>query len=930
MALCASWLQAQAPVGTVAGYVYNEATGSALSGARVALEDEPQSVVHTDDAGMFRLHGVSPGEHTLVVEYTGLDTARSRVNVEAGKTAMLTMQLTSGIYEMEAFTVSSVREGQAMAISRQRAADHIKTVVAADAFGNVADTNVGNLLSKLSGINAVAEEGDVVQVSVRGISPGLNSISVDGTLMAGASTRGDSNNRALEIDKISTNTIESIEIIKAPRPDMDADAIGGKINLRTKSALDRPRREIQYSLGGNMYLERERTHPSGSFVFSDVLGAGNRLGLTFSGSFNRTFSPRSSARLQYQNATLEAPAAISRAEVSEDDIRKDRISTGTKFDYKLSDTTRLFFNVVYNNYEDLMRQHKQRLRPGTVTSFDDVFTEWVNGRLEYELESRVKTVKTLTFKTGGKSELGDYQFDYDVSYSDSHATEKREDLTLRINGMGYRIDRTGRLHYPTMPQISGPDPADFDRGTIPGVNTKDFHAWDSVAAAQFDVQRKLKTSWPLTLKSGLRYRGQEKRRDRAQDVWSYVGPDGRAGPVSGVNDDNLNRFRGDGHGYAPLDGRYPLIAWPNLDAVHEERRRQPGLFSYNAADSFENRYVNDSRAEENIYAAYLQGQVKIGVLSVLAGTRFEETRTTGTGARTDLDAATLEERFGRTDTVRGKYTNAFPSIHVRYEPVERLIMRASYSTAIGRPGFDQLVPETEVDEIDQRISMNNPSLKPQYSDNFDLSAEYYFRNIGAASISLFRKNITNFRFNVEEVVGAGAANGFGGRYEGYILRTKHNGGWAHVNGIELNYQHQLTFLPGFLNGFGVYANATFLDTKGTYGGDVVMNEVEGFIKRTGNLGVSYIKHGFTVRTSLNYSGRGMLSYNSNPARRTYQEPRTSVDFSVKYAFSPRLAVYFDVNNVFNEKYIQYFGLPIRPADTQIYGTRLSAGIGGTF
>ena len=920
---------AQAGTGTVIGRVSNQATGASLDGAAVALASDPRISTLTSSDGTFRLN-VPSGLQTLVVDYTGLDTARVEARVPLNARTSVNVELTAAVYKLEAFSVSAVREGQAMAINQQRMAPNVQNVVSTDAFGNVADTNVGNLLIKLPGVVPVRDEAEVFRISVRGINPDLNSVSVDGTLLAGATTRG--SDRSFEIDKVSTNSIESIEVIKSPTPDMDADSIGGKINLRTKSAFDRKGRQINYSLGANVYLPRGRSHPSASLVYSDVIGAGQRLGVTLSASFNRTFSPRSAVRGGYLAPTFTAPAVVNDFQFSEDDIRLDRTGVGARFDYKLGENTRLLFNSMYNNFKDVMRQHKYRVRltgSGQVLYVDDLVTDFRNGQAEYEMESRTRTVKTGMVQVGVKTDLTNFRLDYDLSTSRSTGNEKREDLSLRINGVGYRVDRTNRLHFPSYTQTAGPDVSNYDNAFTDSLNQKDFRAWDRVTAGQVNARRDFATTWPTYLKTGVRYRSQEKRQDRNQDVWTYVGPDGRAGPVNGVSDDNLNRFRDDGHRYAPVDGRYARPLWPNWDAMHEERRRNPQLFAFNANTSLQNALANDNKAGEDIYAGYLMGNVKVGGLSALGGARLERTETHGTSPVIDRSKTLIAERYGRTKSVSGSYTDTFPGLHLRYELMPRLLLRASASTSIGRPNFGQLIPGTDVDLAANIVRQNNPSLKPQFSDNYDLSAEYYSRNVGLLSAGLFRKNIVDFNFNTETVIGGGANNGFEGLYEGYLLRTRTNGGWARIDGLELNYQQQLTFLPGALNGFGVYANATFLKTAGTYDGTVVLHDIAGFVKRSGNLGLSYI-HGFTIRTSLNHVGRTMTSFNNNPAQRQFLEPRSTVDVSLKYAYRPQLGFFADVSNVFNEKSFTYMGLGYRPVNTQVYGARMTAGISGSF
>jgi hypothetical protein len=186
-------------------------------------------------------------------------------------------------------------------------------------------------------------------------------------------------------------------------------------------------------------------------------------------------------------------------QTSEDDILLDRAGTSLKVDYKLSPSASLFTNVMYNNFRDRMAQHKQRLRRqnGTATSPDDLVTILTNGRFDYEMESRVRTVKTLRLQAGGKVNWRNYAIDFDASYSPSTGFEKRDDLDLRFNtGMNYRIDRTNRLHWAALIRTGGLDPANYDNGVVDSMNKKDFHAEDIVSAAQLNVKRTLDIGLP--------------------------------------------------------------------------------------------------------------------------------------------------------------------------------------------------------------------------------------------------------------------------------------------------------------------------------------------------------------------------------------------------------------------------------------------------
>ena len=231
--------QAQSPgTGTVSGTVRNAGTGSYLEGValRVAGTD---LIVTTQRDGRFLLPRVPVGRQQVRAFYTGLDAKETEVVVTAGQTTDVAITLSSEIYALEAFTVAGQREGNAAAITRQRYAENIKNVVSTDAYGNVADGNIGNFLQNLTGVAVNKEAGDVVGIGLRGAPPELNSVTLDGARTAGAvagfSPQGD---RAALIDQIPADFIKEIEITKGNTPDQAADSLGGTVNLVTKSAFD--------------------------------------------------------------------------------------------------------------------------------------------------------------------------------------------------------------------------------------------------------------------------------------------------------------------------------------------------------------------------------------------------------------------------------------------------------------------------------------------------------------------------------------------------------------------------------------------------------------------------------------------------------------------------------------------------------------------
>ena len=168
-----------AGTGTINGTVRNEGTGDFLDGAEVRIVGT-ERVTTTQRDGSFAFTGVPAGRQQLRAFYTGLDVQETTVTVTPNAIATVPLALNSAVYKLEAFTVAGQREGNAAAITRQRTAENIKSVVSMDAYGNVADGNIGNFLQNLTGVAENKEAGDIVGIGLRGTPPELNSVTLDG------------------------------------------------------------------------------------------------------------------------------------------------------------------------------------------------------------------------------------------------------------------------------------------------------------------------------------------------------------------------------------------------------------------------------------------------------------------------------------------------------------------------------------------------------------------------------------------------------------------------------------------------------------------------------------------------------------------------------------------------------------------------------
>ncbi len=936
------------------GRVQHAATGAYLEGATVTVEPGGQSTLTSRD-GSFYFSTLPPGDYRFSVSYTGLDTQSIPVGLAAGQSVTREIALTAQIYAMEKFTVAGEREGNALAITQQRNAPNVKNVISADAFGNIADQNIGNLLMRLPGVAEEILEGEIASVSVRGVAADMNAVTIDGT--RGASGNTGTLDRGFTIDRIPADFVERIEVTKALTPDMDGDSIGGAVNLRTKSPLDRKGRYLSYMGGTSWNLDRDTFTPIGSISYSDTFGADQRVGVLFTSSYNKTEKPRDSVYQNWQATEVrDAPAYFWMPTLGEDFLQHERIGIGARVDYKLARNHRVFLNTMYSDYTDqLDRRHitmtptLAQVRPG----WTDRVTETINHPVNLSQNHRVRTVESVNVVLGGELRFDRGLLDYGANISRSVGTEDRVIPTIVVQGVGFRFDRSDPW-YPTLTQISGPSIYDRSTHRLNTFNLQDFDDEDTVRGAHVNWKQRLPTTLVANFKTGVRWRGQERDRRQERPAYAYGGADGVIGPnpATGINDDNVAQFADPGYVYGSARGRYQPVPAIDRFLVLRQLRENPGHFTENVLNTTRDALQFNGQVSEDVIAAYLMGDVRIGQLDITGGVRVEETTLTGRGVRQEI---TPEERARRltwvgpvtNDELRrrtvaewsnvreeeGEYRNVLPSVHFKYNLSANLLARLSYSTGLGRPNFSNLLRTTTVSNEAMRVTAANADLKPQTTENYDFSLEYYFEPAGYMSLGIFRKEIKDFIYgDTGGIIGGGPDNGFEGEYEGYTLTKNVNGGAGVVKGFELSYNQRLTRLPGAWKGLGVMANYTKLESRGNYSsarGTESGGDIAGFMPETVNAGLSYAYKAWDVQVKYNYRARNLRDYNANPLLRVHYYSKKNVDINLKYKWHPRLTLFVDVINIFDDPIANAFiYVPERPRLNQVFTPSIKAGVSG--
>jgi len=570
--------------------------------------------------------------------------------------------------------------------------------------------------------------------------------------------------------------------------------------------------------------------------------------------------------------------------------------------------------------------------------------ETINSTYTVDQNHRNAGVETLGFLAGGETRFAAAKLDYNVSHSRSTGYNDRKIMGTQVANVGFRFERKPENWggFAGYEQISGPDVSNWANRRVSSYNLQNDTKVDEVTGAQLNFRKDLDLPVPTYFKTGFRIRAQSREHDIERTNFT---------PASLAVMGSPQRFHDTEYTYAPFDGLIPNAGFLDPDKVAAERAANPALFPENVQTSTRNSLTSDFNAKEDVYATYFMGGTRIGRLNILGGLRVEETRVTGTGnaiylspeeiARRSAWVGTVTpdetrrrnlEEYGNSRTTDGKYRNVFPGVHFRYELTEGTLARASYSSGIGRPNFGSIVPRDSVSDINETVSSTNPNLRPQYVDNFDLSLEHYFEPAGMVSVGVFLKEMNDFIFRATGLtIGAGPDNGFNGDYEGYELSTWANGGGARVRGLELSYQQQFSFLPGFWRGFGAFGNFTWLQSAGDFGTLGTAGFLPGFADESGTLGLTYTDLGWTIRLLGTYEAEKPGTIPADPSQQNIARAKWNVDLNTKYNINRWFSIFCDVRNLTNEHSgNSYKYTPSRQFQFQRFSTEISFGVSGRF
>lgn len=910
--------------GLVSGTV-KDATGMTLPGAVLKLDRFNRYTV-SDNNGYFEFLNVPAGSYRVEVEYLGYEPAVLEATVTAGGNAVVDFVMQEGAQEIGAVVVMGDQaRGQAKALNQQKTNVNVSNVISADQIGRFPDSNIGDALKRVPGIAMQNDQGEARNIVVRGLASELNSVTLNGNRIPSA--EGD--NRKVQMDVIPSDMIQTIEVNKTLTPDMDADAIGGSVDLVTRAAAGGQR--ISLTLLGGYNPIRTGATGSGSFVYGNRF-FNDRLGVVLSASYMNK---------DYGSDNIEAVWAqddggnvyVEEMDIRKYDVQRIRRSATLNIDWKIDSRNTIAANLMYNWRDDREARYRTQFKDiepvydgSMITGYEGTVVRETKGGIDDRRNRtrRLEDQRVQSYVLSGTHLLSP-KVDMDWSLSYAKASEDRPHERY-IEYVQEGLSMNEDLADTRLPYVDAP-----------GQNYSDF-VFDKLTEQHDYTQEeeyaaKVNLRMPLSvvreqkgrLRVGLSARWKNKR--RSNDFYEYV-PTGSMPVLSDMEHVVYDRPLVQGDRYVP--GMFVSSGYiGNVDLYN------PSLFTPEADPS--EYMAGNYDAGERILAGYLRWDQNItNDLMFIAGVRVENT---------DLDYRgnyILDEDYDNADERhnRNNYTNVLPGLTLKYDLNDRTVLRAAFTTALARPNYYALVPYVDIQREKREITAGNPNLKATYSYNFDLLGEYYSKSVGIVSGGFFYKRLDNFIFNYLDI--DYTAEKFAADFPGFTnpigagevweyLRPM-NGRSVDMFGFEVALQRKLDFLPGrFLRNFGVMLNYTFTHsvTRGIYnedGEERTNVSLPGTAPHMVNASLSWENSRLSVRVSLNYTAGYLDEVASEAFGDRYYDGQLFLDANASYRFGKYVRVFFEANNLTNQPLRYYQGIRSRMAQLEYYKGTFNLGI----
>jgi len=841
----------------------------------------------------------------------------------------------------------------------QKDAINLIAVRSAETILKYPDFNAAEALGRMPGISLSSDTGEGRFVQIRGIDANLDGATFGGIPLLNTNPGGTAaggGGRAVEYDTIPTGAIDGIVVTYTLLPDHEAEGLGGSIELTPRSAANIDKPFFDVTLGWGYEPLHDHTGPFEGDVAAGVRFGFDDHGLVLQNGPGSTGSPRAgflsnptpfslvlyASRKDDRRAIddLEedyvddgvAPSnAVSEYSLRRYDYHRRRFSYGGDFEFEPNEDHRYYIradvagytesvhkNILdYDNLSDI--ENTSGVGPAIPTDPHNPNGYLVTTTPEIQLTDEEEIHRNSIFSIGGVDRWGNTILDYHAAYSRATFHELH-DLVPLFDGptIPFTYDNVTTPNYP----IFG-----FPGGT--NINDPSLYTLGKMKN-EYDVDTDEEFSYAVNLQFPVHLFGDSD----AIKMGAEVRLRDKAASEFDIEYDNLPDLSLATPGYSGpaltyYNGHYTTGPEVNLYAMRA--LANSNLVTINGPSFNYDSYI---AARENIFAGYAQYTATIGRWGFLAGVRVEDTNAKYGGYIDSTDSEgneTFNLEWRDTD-----YVNAFPTVQVRYNFSPSMLIRATYSTGIGRPGFLQNTTAAVVDFSQSPIviTRGNPDLKPTLGQNFDLSFEDYFSNGGILSLALFDKEFTNY---IAERIQNGVTTDPLAPGQIANVTTFLNIPSSYARGIQADIHQKFVWLPKPLNGFGVEANLTLVDSRfleydaaTSLTGKNEYGQLPGTSKVTWNVAGFYEAYGVEVRLAAEYVSHSLFGLGGDQSLDTIQDNRLTMDLGSSYKINHNWTVYFNAKNLLNTPLRYYEGEPDRPLQREFYDITIEGGVRASF
>ena len=812
---------------------------------------------------------------------------------------------------LDQIVVVGSRASLTSAIQKQRNANSVIGVVDSDAIGTFADINVAESLRRISGIMVENDQGEGRYVSVRGLNTDLNAMTINGV-----STAAPEDRRGIILDGVPSDLLESMTVYKSLTPNLDADSLGGAIDLETITAFSyddmffRIRAETSYN-----DLTEDSSNPKLSATFTnrwDVEGGEFGVALVLSDQTRRIVAHNN------ENGGWGDIAPNDDYEMRFYDLERERQGLVVNLDYQTDSGNTFYAHMFHNEYTDTEWRAKWEIRDVLEEVEPEIsgntFT-YGESRMDTEGKNRTEVREITSIQLGTNLQLSERSH-MDIEFFGSEA---EQDDTDRYNA----IFRSDTLDSPIVYNNADPKrptvtfPSEFYNPETFGLKTWETEfplTKDEDLGARVDVYYDLSDN--TELQYGLKYRAREKSNDYNFCGYDPIDDSTLADYPNVVPDRYLASRAGPTPTFTQVKAFQNNLGSGNYTLSDGTTCPNPGSFFEPSGDEEEESIPADWITEEDILSGYVMATTTIDDATWVYGLRYEDTQTTYRGKNFDGDG------FSGPVSFDNDYGFLAPSLNIKYNLADDQIVRFGAFRSLVRPGFQESSAGAVVDVEDNEISGGNPDLDPTTAWNMDLTYEYYLGLETFFGAGIFYKDLKDPIVEVESTDAV-----FRGQTWD-VAGTFINVDDSEIYGFEVSFQ---TILD---NGFLFVANYTHSDGDTDLPEDSVYGQrTIPFFKQaehTGNVSIGYDQGPWDVRLAANYRSEYLDEIGDDAPFDRYTSDHMQVDFTIRYEVNENLILTGEAINLNDRPEYYYFGNSRRLSQYDEYGTTYGMGLRYSF